>query len=68
MTSNLPFVLPERPEVTLLRRQDARELRRPPGQRTQPMRGFEDRFPDIVDYIVRITDEIWMDRAVGYIY
>jgi hypothetical protein len=32
------------------------------------MRGFEDRFTDIVDYIVRITDEIWMDRAVGYIY
>jgi predicted ester cyclase len=32
------------------------------------MRGFEDRFTDIVDYIVRITDEIWIDRAVGYIY
>jgi predicted ester cyclase len=32
------------------------------------MRGFEDRFTDIVDYIVRITDEIWMGRAVGYVY
>jgi predicted ester cyclase len=32
------------------------------------MKGFEDRFTDIVDYIVRITDEIWMDRAVGSIY
>jgi len=29
--------------------------------------GYEDRFTDIVDYIVRITDEIWQDRAVGYI-
>ena len=65
----LPFKLPPRAHVTLLRQQDVRPLRAPPGsERTQPMRGFEDRFPDIVDYIVRITDEIWMDRAVGYIY
>jgi predicted ester cyclase len=53
----------------LLRQQDARVLReRGGGERTQKLRGFEDRFTDIVDYIVRITDEIWMDRAVGYIY
>jgi predicted ester cyclase len=69
MNADLPFALPSRPPVTLLRQQDARSLRQPPGgNRTQPMRGFEDRFTDIVDYIVRITDEIWMDRAVGYIY
>lgn len=69
MTEKLPFDLPPRSSVTLLRQQDARALRRSStGQRTQPMRGFEDRFTDIVDYIVRITDEIWMDRAVGYIY
>lgn len=69
MSDNLPFRLPDRAKVTLLRQQDARVLRGPaPGERTQPMRGFEDRFTDIVDYIVRITDEIWMDRAVGYIY
>ena len=69
MSETLPFQLPARPRVTLLRQQDARELRRPAStERTQPLRGFEDRFTDIVDYIVRITDEIWMDRAVGYIY
>ena len=66
--SHIAFQLPRRPKVTLLRQQDVRSLRQPPGERTQPMRGFEDRFPDIVDYVVRITDEIWMDRAVGYIY
>lgn len=65
---NYPFTLPERPAVTQIRLRDARELRTSPGKRTQPLRGFEDRFPDIVDYIVRITDEIWIDRAVGYIY
>jgi len=69
MTDNLPFVLPTRPVVTLLRQQDVRSLRQASAaERTQPMRGFEDRFADIVDYVVRITDEIWINRAVGYIY
>ena len=63
-----PFTLPERPPVTVLRRQDPRAPRRPAGQRTQSLRGYEDRFTDIVDYIVRITDEIWLDRAIGKIY
>ena len=67
--TDLPFNLPPRPKVTLLRRQDVRPLRSAPtAERTQPLRGFESRFTDIVDYIVRITDEIWLDRAVGYIY
>ena len=66
--TDLPFSLPSRPPVTRIRQRDARELLRGSGERTQPMAGFEDRFTDIVDYIVRITDEIWMDRAVGYIY
>jgi predicted ester cyclase len=69
MSEALPFNLPVRPAVTLLRQQDARPLRTPSAEkRTQKLRGFEDRFTDIVDYIVRITDEIWMDRAVGYVY
>lgn len=68
MPDQLPFGLPARPPVTLLRQQDAKPLRRPAGERTQPLQGFEDRFTDIVDYIVRITDEIWIDRAIGYIY
>jgi predicted ester cyclase len=38
------------------------------GPRTQPLAGFEDHFVDIVDYIVRITHRIWVDRAIGYIY
>ena len=32
------------------------------------MRGFDDDYTDIVDYIVRITDRIWSDRAIGLIY
>lgn len=64
----LPFSLSERPTVTKVRRRDATELLDHTGKRTQPMAGFEDQFTDIVDYIVKITDEIWMDRAVGRIY
>jgi predicted ester cyclase len=39
-----------------------------PGERRHPMRGFEDTYVDIVDYIVRITHRIWEDQDVGYIY
>lgn len=33
----------------------------------QSMRGFEDRYSNIIDYIVRITHHIWEDRNVEYI-
>jgi predicted ester cyclase len=65
---SLPFELPERPPVTRIRRGDVSRLAKPSGERTQPMEGFESQFVDIVDYIIRITDEIWMDRAIGRIY
>ena len=61
----LPFTLPKRPAVRQIRKVEAGEPR--PPMRVQPMAGFEPRFTDIVDYIVRITDEIWQDRAIGYI-
>jgi predicted ester cyclase len=34
----------------------------------QSMRGFEETYRNIIDYIVRITYRIWEDRAVGYIF
>lgn len=33
----------------------------------QPMRGFEETYHNIVDYIVRITHRIWEERKVEYI-
>jgi predicted ester cyclase len=62
-THDLPFDLPDRPPVRRIRKNYAV----PGTERTQPMADYEARFTDIVDYIVRITDEIWQDRAVGYI-
>jgi predicted ester cyclase len=38
------------------------------GERHQPMRGYEDTYVDIVDYVIRVTDRIWEDQDVGYIY
>ncbi len=64
-TGTLPFSLPKRPAVRRIRKIEAGETQ--PTTRVQPMAGFEPRFTDIVDYIVRITDEIWQDRAIGYI-
>ena len=65
---NLPFTLPERPPVTRIRHRHTAEITVPSGVRTQPMAGFEDDFTDIVDYIIRITEQIWVKRAVGRIY
>ena len=62
--ANLPFTLPERELVRRIRQVSAADLA---TARTQPMAGFDDRFTDIVDYIVCITDEIWRDRAIGTI-
>jgi hypothetical protein len=63
-----PFAVPERPPVTRIRQRPTAELRVPTGVRTQPLAGFEEDFTDIVDYIVRITEQIWVDRSVGRIY
>jgi predicted ester cyclase len=38
------------------------------GERVQPMRGFEETYVDIVDYIVRVTHRIWEEKDIGYIY
>jgi len=45
-----------------------RMLLRPDAERRQPMRGFEQRYVDIIDYIVRITHRIWEEKDIGYIY
>lgn len=37
-------------------------------ERVQSMRGFDDVYTDIVDYIVRCTHRIWDERDVGLIY
>ncbi len=60
--SELPFTLPLRATTRQIRGDDNGV----PTAR-QAMAGFESRFSDIVDYIVQITDDIWIDRRVDYI-
>ncbi len=67
-SGDVPFMLPERPVASRIRQVDKAALLSPQGERTMSMAGFEDKFVDIVDYIVRITEEIWTDRAIGRIY
>ena len=44
-------------------------LRQPPTHCvSQRMRGFEETYVNIVDYIVRITHRIWEEKDIGYIY
>ena len=64
----LPFSLPERSQVTRVRQVDPLALRAAKPKRLQPMAGFDEGYADIVDFIVRITEEIWVDRAIGRIY
>src|SRR3954449_9794493 len=45
-----------------------KQLMRPGGARRQPMRGFEDTFTDIIDFILRVTHRIWEEKAIGYLY
>lgn len=34
----------------------------------QSMRGFEDHYVNIIDYIIRITHQIWEEKNIGYVY
>ena len=36
--------------------------------KSQPMKGFEVQYKNIIDYIVRITYRIWEEKNIGYIY
>ena len=40
----------------------------PKKLKSQPMKGFEVQYKNIIDYIVRITYHIWEDKNIGYIY
>ena len=51
-----------------IERRDSTDIVAPGRERVQSMRGFDDEYADIVDYIVRCTHRIWDERDVGLIY
>lgn len=38
------------------------------GPRRQRLRGFDETYVDIVDFIIRATHRIWEEKDIGYIY
>lgn len=63
-------VVSARPKVDVLQteRRDFVDLVPTDRPRSQPMRGFDECYTDIVDYIVRCTHKIWDERDIGLIY
>lgn len=56
------------PTITLPRKGDLTRILASNGSKPSPMKGFEPQYQDIVDYIVKITHEIWEERAIGRLY
>jgi hypothetical protein len=52
-------------EVTQLYWKNLPELLNPSNPKSQLLKGFDEEFIDIVDYIVRITHRIWEQKNVG---
>lgn len=58
----------EREEIILNKMGDINKLLEPGRQHTQSLRGFEEHYTDIVDYIIRCTYRIWEEKGLGLIY
>jgi pimeloyl-ACP methyl ester carboxylesterase/predicted ester cyclase len=55
-------------QVLQVERRDFTQLVPTDRPRVQSMKGFDDCYTDIVDYIIRCTHKIWDERDVGLIY
>ena len=53
---------------TLPSKGDLSEIISANGAKEPTMKGFDPQFQDIVDYIIKITHEIWEERAIGALY
>lgn len=54
-------------DITLPSKGDLTTILQATGEKPA-MRGFDPKFQDIVDYIVKITHEIWEERGIGRLY
>lgn len=58
----------ERANITLQNKVDIQFMNDANGTRQQSMEGFDPKFTDFVDYIIRVTHEIWEEKAIGKLY
>ncbi|MEM6281395.1 MAG: ester cyclase [Chloroflexota bacterium] len=56
------------PRINLQDKIDIQRMKDANGNRLHSMNGFDPKFTDIVDYIIRITHEIWEEKAIGALY
>lgn len=54
--------------VTLQEKGDLSHIISADGGKQPSLRGFDARFVDIVDYIIKITHEIWEEHGIGRLY
>lgn len=54
--------------ITDAYQQDISKLMNPGPEKRQSMRGFDEDYVDIVDYIIRCTHKIWEEHSIGLIY
>ncbi|MGB0388973.1 MAG: ester cyclase [Ardenticatenaceae bacterium] len=54
--------------VTDVPHADIGRLMNPGSEKRQPLKGFDEDYVDIVDYIVRCTHKIWEEGGIGLIY
>lgn len=55
-------------QVLQVERRDYTQLAPTDRPRRQSLRGFDPQYTDIVDFIVRVTHQIWDERDIGLIY
>jgi predicted ester cyclase len=55
-------------EITLASKGDISRIMSPGTEKRQSLKGFDDDYVDIVDYIIRCTHKIWEEHGVGLIY
>ncbi|RME81597.1 MAG: hypothetical protein D6775_13205, partial [Caldilineae bacterium] len=58
----------ERTDILLHKMGDIGQILMPNRERHQSLRGFEEHYTDIVDYIIRATYRIWEKKGLGLIY
>ncbi|MGB1288483.1 MAG: ester cyclase [Aggregatilineales bacterium] len=61
-------VTEQKSEITLQKHVDIQYMQNPDGTRRHSMEGFDPKFSDFVDYIIRVTHEIWEEKAIGKLY
>ncbi len=58
----------ENQEITFESKGDISSILATGQERVQSMKGFDEDYVDIVDYIVKITHRIWEEKGIGLIY